>query len=72
MADQKPSVGRVLVYNQPEYEKPFNYRRNHPCVITKVWTDDCVNVKVFFLLRPTEDRTGCSFSAGMVSWPARV
>lgn len=68
----KPSIGRVLVFTQQEHETPHSGHRDHPCIITHVWTDDCVNVKVFFDCGPVEDRTSQQFSTGMVKWPERV
>lgn len=37
----KPSIGRIVLYhdNSDQIE--------HPSVITKVWTDTCVNLTVF-------------------------
>lgn len=72
MSDPKPSIGCILIFTQPESENPHNGHRDHPCVITKVWSDDCVNVKVLPDCAAPYDSTSCQFSTGRVAWPARV
>ena len=55
----KASIGRIVHYYQGDYECPggggssehwagTNGTRSHPAIITRVWTDDCVNLIVFF------------------------
>lgn len=69
---QKPSIGRVLIFTQPDDEGPVNQHRDHPCMVTRVIDDDTVNVKVFFDHGEIEDRPECKFSEGRVAWPPRV
>lgn len=59
MSEPKASIGRIVHYYQGDYENPVagspkgagwagtNGTRWHPAVITRVWTDDCVNLLVF-------------------------
>lgn len=52
----KASIGRIVHYYQGDYEcdpptnqgNGTNGTRYHPAMITRVWTDDCVNLHVFF------------------------
>jgi hypothetical protein len=59
----KASIGRIVHYYQGDIEAPdifqkgeghghewrgTNGTRTHPAMITRVWTDDCVNLLVFF------------------------
>lgn len=62
--EQKPSIGRIVVYHQQN--------EDHPAIITHVWSDDCVNLKVFFDCGPIEDLISCHLSTGYWSWPERV
>ena len=48
----KPTIGRMVVYRQPERESPVNGTRFHPAVITRVWGHDIVNLTVFFDTHP--------------------
>ena len=73
----KPSIGRVVHYTQPEDEKHFNGIAVHPAVITRVWSETCVNLKVFFDCGPVEDRTSVvvkddGHSTSCWEWPSRV
>ena len=43
--DQKPSIGRIVHYVLPS---PAKYAGEHrPAIITRVWSDTCVNLHVF-------------------------
>jgi hypothetical protein len=48
MAEQKvPSIGRVVHYNVTEDEREnCNYASVLPAMIVRVWSDECVNLKV--------------------------
>lgn len=53
MSEQKqPSVGRIVHYHVGAFDGP-EMRHNHteeedlPAVIVRVWSDTCVNLKVF-------------------------
>jgi hypothetical protein len=48
MPEQKvPSIGRVVHYNVPEDErKNCNYASVLPAVIVRIWSNECVNLKV--------------------------
>jgi hypothetical protein len=39
MSEQKPSIGRIVLVETHNEEKP--------AMITRVWSDDCVNLTVF-------------------------
>jgi hypothetical protein len=44
----KATIGRMVVYHcsQDEKEKMNNYQETAPAIITAVWSDTCVNLKV--------------------------
>lgn len=55
---QSPKIGDIVLYYQGDYEAPEGYKKGatgpgtngtrfHPAIITRVWTDDCVNLLVF-------------------------
>lgn len=39
----KPSIGRIVIFIGKESNSSFE----HPAIITRVWSDDCVNLTVF-------------------------
>lgn len=41
--EQKPSVGRIVLFRSLE----SNGAKEHPAIITRVWSDGCVNLTVF-------------------------
>lgn len=73
----KPSICRIVIFRQGPNETPVNGTREHPAVITRVLSDTCVNLQVFFDTGPTSiaisvqhesvaGETSCSWS-----WPKR-
>lgn len=68
----KPSVGRIVHFHATTGADEFNGSKTHPAIITRVWSDDCVNLHVFFDANAPQVRTSCSASLGMWSWPERV
>jgi len=43
----KPQIGRMVIYHCDENQvKENNYQKDAPAVITAVWGDECVNLKV--------------------------
>ncbi len=50
----KPFVGEVVIYVQPSYETHVNGTAEHPAIVTRVWNDHMVNLKVMFDCGPTE------------------
>lgn len=54
---RRPEIGQIVKYIQPAGEKPYNGHRDHPAIITAVWSETCVNLKVLFDCGPVEDRT---------------
>ena len=97
-SEQKPSVGRIVIYRQGDFEGAVhglhhptsdahpgtNGTRNHPAIITRVWTDTCVNLHVFFDAYPSETRCSVTMLPEMPEgvenvsgnagwfWPPRV
>lgn len=62
----KPSIGRVVTYIVGDHEakdtlgwwpRGPNGHRDHPAIITAVWSDTCVNLQVLFDANPIEVRT---------------
>ena len=41
--EQKPSIGRIVLFRSA----PSNGTVEHPAIITRVWSDTCVNLTVF-------------------------
>lgn len=105
MSEQKPSVGRIVLYIQGDAELALekysgdhystfdelakagrhlpgtNGTRVHPALITRVWSDTCVNLHVFFDATPSVIKTSVTLietpddthnpNAGWC-WPPRV
>ena len=68
----KPSIGRIVHYWDGDLAEPS------PAIITKVWSDECINLKVF---RDGVDSSECVTSVPLLheaklsmfwSWPERV
>ena len=43
MPEQKPSLGRIVLFRSHVSDG----QSEHPAIITRVWTDTCVNLTVF-------------------------
>ena len=43
MSEQKPSLGRIVLFRS----HVSNGNSEHPALITRVWSDTCVNLTVF-------------------------
>lgn len=79
MEGQKPSVGRIVDYIPTEDErKAHNYADVAPAIITAVWGENTINVKVFgdasedycktsIMQKVSEEQQG-----GYWQWPKRV
>lgn len=65
----KPSIGRIVVFHAINQSDEFNGVKDHPAIITRVWSDDCVNLLVFFDAHAPQARTSCSMSLKMWDWP---
>lgn len=48
MQQAKPFVGEVVIYVQAEEAKPVNGTREHPAIVTRVWSDGVVNLQVMY------------------------
>lgn len=90
----KASIGRIVHYYEGDWEAPpgasnetwggTNGTRWHPAIITRVFTDDCVNLQVFFDAKGVQVKTSMCllpdevFADGMHCtnsgwrWPERV
>lgn len=80
----KPSVGRIVIYRQPEHEISVNGINEHPALITRVWSPTCVNLQVLYDAAPVGCRTsvvqlpelpaGVENTSGAAGWrwPDRV
>lgn len=47
MEGQKPTVGRIVHYVPGGNDPPHNGAEVLPAIITRVWSDTCVNLRVF-------------------------
>ena len=69
----KPTIGRIVIFHCNETQKSMmnNNQDIAPAVITTVWSDDCVNLKI--LMDGHQDIWMTSStrgeSAGQWSWP---
>jgi hypothetical protein len=73
MGDQKPSVGRIVLYSRLD----SNGRTEHPAIITNVFSDTTVNVTVFPDVAPmSQSRTSVVYNDTPGNhtwrWPPRV
>lgn len=77
-----PTIGRIVIYTQPADEMQRNGCRTHPAIITRVWSEDCVNLTVFlddgFVGHVTSVLKGSSYDAenrtqcASWEWPPRM
>lgn len=41
------TIGRIVIFNVPEDMKPkVNFAEKLPAIIVRVWSQDCVNLKI--------------------------
>lgn len=71
----KPTIGRIVIFHFTETDKNFNNGQvDAPAVITAVWSDICVNLKILcdgpFDLWKTSITEGTD--AYHWSWPVKV
>lgn len=73
----KPSLGRIVIYRLSHHDADVNGAREFPAIIVRVWSDNCVNLKVHLddfadswvtSVPFTGEYTGESFTCG---FPAR-
>lgn len=43
----KPSIGRIVHYVLASTDSPRNAGEHRPAIITRVWSDECVQLQVF-------------------------
>lgn len=74
VSEQKPSLGRIVLYRVQSNDPPHNGSEFLPAVVVRVWSDDMLNLKV--LNDGNEDfwRTSShrGDDAGQWNWPPRV
>ena len=76
--EQPPSVGRVVHYYTANPSEQSNGAGEgpYPAIITRVWSPDCVNLKVLPDCGPVFDTTSVqtklSSSSRYWEWPPRV
>ena len=78
-----PSIGRIVIYRESDYEVSAegggtnpdgtNGTREHAAVITRVWSDACVNLAVFLDANGTRTKTsvmheGVHQAGGVACW----
>ena len=45
----KPTVGHIVIFRETAWQGDgTNGTRDHPAIVTRVWSDTCVNLHVFF------------------------
>lgn len=50
----KPFVGETVIFVQSVGDQKVNGTAEHPAIVTRVWNDHMVNLKVMFDCGPTE------------------
>jgi hypothetical protein len=74
--DQKPSIGRIVLFRT----HASNGALEHPAIITRVWSDTCVNLSVFPDFGEPQPRTSVNQNESLDGpnqdyawrWPPRV
>lgn len=66
----KPSIGRIVIFHcdETQKEKQNNYQSDAPAIITAVWSDECVNLKVMLDGEATLWRTSATLGTGELQW----
>jgi hypothetical protein len=43
----EPTIGRIVIFNVPDdMKKKVNFADQLPAIIVRVWSNDCVNLKI--------------------------
>lgn len=69
--------GRTVLFRQPDGEPRTNGISEHPAIVTRVWSEQCVNLQVLFDAAPVEVRTSVVYADKGVGqgyswrWPDR-
>lgn len=66
----KPTIGRIVIFNvnENQREKLNNYQPTAPAIITAVWGDECVNLKVLLDGESTIWVTSATLGTGENQW----
>jgi len=66
----KPTIGRIVIFNvnENQREKLNNYQPAAPAIITAVWGDECVNLKVLLDGESTIWVTSTTLGTGENQW----
>jgi len=73
----KPSIGRIVIFHLGDGDDGINNgSREVAAIVTRVWNDICVNLRLFYDGEgcPTEWKTSAELGTqpGQWSWPERV
>lgn len=77
----KPTIGRIVHYYPSEYDNPEQWNRGEvgqpiAAVIVRVWSDECVNLRLLTDCDYTPWKTSVVFNEeckeASWSWPPRV
>lgn len=60
-----PTIGRIVMFRN---DKEVNGVKDHPAIITRVWSDTCVNLHVFFDANPSEVKTSVTHGEQDYNW----
>ena len=65
-----PTIGRIVIYHcdEEQKDKMNNHQEDAPAVITAVWGDECVNLKVLFDGDETMWATSAVLGTGVRGW----
>jgi hypothetical protein len=66
----KPSIGRIVIFHcdETQREKMNNFQPDAPAVITAVWGDECVNLKILLDGENTLYMTSSTLGTGERQW----
>lgn len=66
----KPSIGRIVIFHcdEQQREEMNNHQPDAPAVITAVWNDECVNLKVLLDGENTLWITSAALGTGEREW----
>lgn len=75
-----PAIGQIVRYRLADDEVAINGAREFPAIITQVWSETCVNLRVFYDTTPGrldewrasvphEATPGLSGASGTWGWP---
>jgi hypothetical protein len=68
--NKKPTIGRIVTFHcdEKQREQLNNYQHEAPAIITNVWSDQCVNLKVILDGKENIWETSVPFGTGEKQW----